>query len=254
LPPLKLRPVRRIRDPYSETVERSARYGDPIVITGTLAWPAVGQWTPRVLREQAGEVQAHAQFAGTDTVRPDARSERRSLAECAEVLRDEGSRFLARAPVQSFPRELRDQLGVPRFCVDARGLRADVCLGAPETISQLHFDVLHTLVAQVHGRTRFLIYPPNERSNLYPFPISTAAARVSRVDVARPDLVAFPRVSAARGFHCDLREGELLLIPAGAWQSARVLATSISVQFRWPSPAMVPAVMAWDAWKRIRGG
>jgi hypothetical protein len=196
-----------------ETVERCARDGDPLVITGTLAWPAIGAWTPEVLR-----------------------------------------RFGARAPVESLSRELRDQLGVPPFCRDARGLRADVSIGAAETFTQVRFDLLHTLVAQVHGRTRFLIFPAKERANLYPFPVSSGTPHVSRVDLAAPDLVAFPRLSAARGFHCDLREGELLLIPARVWQSARPLVTSITAEFRWPPLAMLPAVMAWDALKRLRGG
>jgi hypothetical protein len=253
LPPLKLRPVRRIRDPMLETVERCAREGDPLVITGMLEWPAIGAWTPEVLRQRAGTVRTSTHIAREGKVRPDLEPEQRSLAECADLLQRGGSpRFASRTPVQAFPQELRDQLGVPPYCRDARGMRADAWISAPETWILLHFELLHTLVAQVHGQTRFLIFPAKERSNLYPFPVSSAP-HVSRVDLAEPDLVAFPRLSAARGFHCDLQQGELLLIPGRAWQSAEALVTSITVRFRWPPLAMLPVVTVWDALKRFRG-
>jgi lysine-specific demethylase 8 len=256
---LSLRPVRRMRRPSLTTLERYARAGEPLIIHGAIdAWRALGRWTPELLRERAGSLRTKAYVIPDGHVRLDSKTgfvfEEITLGSYVEQVVSGGPpKVYFRAPVDSLPRDLREDLGVPDYCRGRRRLRHNLWLSAPGTVSRLHFDLPHNLIAQIHGRKRFYLYPAKERNNLYPFPPWSSVPHLSRVDLEAPDLVAFPRLARARGYYADTREGDLLFMPSRMWHHVRSLGASITVNFWWPPLAMLPFVLASDAYKRLRG-
>jgi lysine-specific demethylase 8 len=248
-----------MRAPSLATLRRYARAGDPLVIHGAIDhWRAIGRWTPERLRDRAGWLRMKGYAVPDGRVRLDARTgfilEEVSLASYVDrVLSGAPPTHYVRAPVEALPRELRDELGVPDYCRSAPRLRSNLWFSAAGTITRLHFDLPHNLIAQVHGRKRFFLYPAKERRNLYPFPPWSSVPHLSRVDLESPDLGAFPRLADARGWYCDTREGDLLFLPSRMWHHVRSLGASVTVNFWWPPWPLLPIVAASDLYKRVRG-
>jgi lysine-specific demethylase 8 len=248
-----------MRSPSVATLRRYARAGHPLVIHGALDhWPAVGSWTPERLRERAGSLRVKAYAIPDGQVRLDPRTgfvlEEMALASYVDrLLSGRRTTHYVRARVDALPRELRDEVSVPHYCKGASRLRSNLWFSAPGTITRLHFDLPHNLIAQLHGRKRFFLYPARERRNLYPFPPWSSVPHLSRVDLETPDLTAFPRLADARGWYCDTREGDLLFLPSRMWHHVRSLAASVTVNFWWPPVALLPIVAASDLYKRVRG-
>jgi hypothetical protein len=259
LPPLPLRPVRRMRAPSLATLARYARAGEPLVIHGAIDdWRAVGQWTPERLRERVGSLRMKTYVIPEGHVRLDARTgfvfEEMTLSAYVDhVLSGDPPRYYFRSPVEALPGEMRGEIGVPTYCRQARRIRSNLWFSAPGAISRLHFDLPHNLIAQICGTKRFYLYAARERRNLYPFPLWSSVPHLSRVDLEAPDLVAFPRLARARGWYCDTREGDLLFLPSRMWHHVRSLGASVTVNFWWPPLAILPVVIASDLYKRLRG-
>ncbi|CAG8819751.1 3482_t:CDS:2, partial [Gigaspora margarita] len=86
-------------------------------------------------------------------------------------------------------------------------------LGPKGTISPMHTDPYHNLLAQVIGQKYIRLYSPNETSKLYPFEQDGLLGNTSQVEVESPDLERFPLFSSALYQECILKPGELLYIP-----------------------------------------
>jgi len=257
--PLNLKSVRRVTRPSRRTFERLARAGEPLVIEGALAhWPAIGRWSPEDLRTRIGALRVKTYVIPRGQVLLDQKTgfrfEEMSVADYVEhVLSGESPSYYLRAPLEVFPQALRDELGVPEYCQGAVRLKRNVWFSAPGTVSRLHFDLPHNLIAQVHGRKEFVLYPFRERPNLYPFSVLSSTPHLSHADLEAPDLRAFPRLAEARGWRCELGEGDLLFMPSRTWHHAVSLGASITVNFWWPPLAILPLSLLSDGYKRVRG-
>jgi lysine-specific demethylase 8 len=128
--------------------------------------------------------------------------------------------------------------------------------GPAGTVSPLHNDPYHNLLAQVVGSKYLRLYPVAHTHNLYPRegPLcnnshidldahlsATATATVTDAGTAglaeegqeQGKAEKYPRFSGARFQHCVLRPGELLYIPRHHWHYVRSLETSFSTSFWW---------------------
>ena len=95
--------------------------------------------------------------------------------------------------------------------------RPKLWLGGPVR-TQIHNDRDHNLVCVVAGHRRFLLFPPEQVSNLYIGPLENPPP-LSLVDPEQPDFRKFPRfreaLQAARVAH--LGPGDALLMPRYWW-------------------------------------
>jgi Cupin-like domain len=98
-----------------------------------------------------------------------------------------------------------------------RDALASIWIGTPTRIAA-HNDFPDNLACCAVGRRRFTLFPPDQFRNLYLGPIdNTPAGRaVSMVDLAQPDLAAYPCFAEAldKALVADLEPGDALYIPS----------------------------------------
>jgi hypothetical protein len=96
--------------------------------------------------------------------------------------------------------------------------------GPAGTVTPLHHDLLNILLAQVCGRKRILMIPPEQTHLLY-----NETGVYSEVDPERPDYAKFPRFREVTPYRFVLRPGEVLFIPVGWWHHVEALDISMTV-------------------------
>ncbi len=84
-----------------------------------------------------------------------------------------------------------------------------------------HYDGSDNLACVVAGRRRFVLFPPNQVSNLYPGPLdyTPAGAPVSLVSLRNPDFDRYPRFKEAlhHAHAAELSPGDAIFIPMLWW-------------------------------------
>lgn len=100
------------------------------------------------------------------------------------------------------------------------------------TSTPLHFDERHNYLNQVRGTKLVVLFPPDEYTKMYTFPVTHPCDRVSMVDVSAPNLEKFPKFAEAQGHVTVLMPGDLLYIPYGWFHGSLTLAhLSASITF-----------------------
>jgi hypothetical protein len=274
MPSVKLSPIPRISRPTASAFERDFVVPErPVVLTRAIDdWPA-RSWSPASLKERFGSAPVRAYVLKNGRIQLDARRgfllQEMPLADYADYVAQAAVReasqpaggdsaeaaevkWYLRSRLDSLPADLRSDVPIPDYCAGGLGLRTNLWFAARGTVSQLHFDLPRNLVAQLHGRKRFILFSPEDSRYLYPHPVLSSTPHLSRIDPEKPDK-AFPLVAMARGFSCHLDPGDMLFIPPRWWHHARALEVSIAVNFWWSSPVLYPLVLASDAYKLVRG-
>lgn len=132
-------------------------------------------------------------------------------------------------------------------------------MGTIGATTPCHFDEQHNFLNQVRGQKLAILFPPDDYTRMYPFPVTHPCDRSSMVDVRRPDLDKFPKFAQARGHAAVLCPGDMLYIPYGWFHYCSTLTQlGASITF-WskvaplevPNP-LVPELMPPRLWLSIR--
>jgi hypothetical protein len=146
-----------------------------------------------------------------------------AMAVQSEVVRDISPRFAEENRLDLLPD------------VDARIWISNRSRVAP------HFDLSENVACSVAGRRQFVVFPPEQITNLYLGPLekTPAGTPASMVDLQNPDLEKFPRFAEAwETAQCvTLEPGDALYIPYGWWHAVESLALfNILVNYWWNNP------------------
>ncbi|XP_062508179.1 lysine-specific demethylase 8-like [Corticium candelabrum] len=226
----------------------------PVVIIGSMDhWPALShrKWTIAYLKSTCG--------FRTIPVELGARYTDESWSQTLMTLtnfidkyvkndaKDDVTGYVAQHPLFEQIPELRQDICIPDYCClsskpevklsdNVQENEEDVVInawfGPCGTVSPLHYDPKHNLLAQVVGSKYIRLYGAEETAHLYPHQ-GSMLSNTSQVDVEDPDLEQFPEFRKACYTDCILREGQMLYIPPRCWHFVRSLSLSFSVSFWW---------------------
>jgi len=229
----------------------------PVILTGLMDdWPA-RSWTMDALRSRYGDRVVTAVRTEGGHVVTSARSgipyESIRFGDYLDMLEapEMPGRYMV-FPVSDVLPELIHDFVLPAYCRDAPWFRARFWLSAANTSSPLHRDPPDNLFAQIFGRKRFVLFDPDDSSNLYPHPFFSGLPDFSRVDIDRPDHASFPRFARARPILCEVGEGEVLYLPRYWWHQVTSLSRSASVNLWWADGVRAAVALAGQAFVKLR--
>lgn len=96
-----------------------------------------------------------------------------------------------------------------------------------EGIVSAHYDNADNIACVVAGRRRFILFSPDQTSNLYPGPLNStpAGAPTSMVQLDAPDFERYPRfkTALANAWSAELNPGDAIFIPMLWWHHVESL-------------------------------
>jgi lysine-specific demethylase 8 len=159
------------------------------------------------------------------------------------VQRGDSQAYLAQhALLDQIPR-LRRDIASHDYCGCGEGDVVQNAWIGYGTVSPLHRDKSHNLLAQVVGAKYVRLYKPSESSKLYPVAEGVHKDVSSQIDLdafaptnpykRREALRKFPLFESASYIDLILLQGEVLYIPPGWWHYVEALEYSCSVSSWW---------------------
>lgn len=213
--------------------------GFPVIVSDGMAhWPARTKWKSMdYLQKVAGDRTIPVEV-GKNYLRPEWKQELITFSEFLGRIqsndRSDDITYLAQHPLFDQINELRKDICIPDYCSVGGGeLRSlNAWFGPPGTVTPLHHDPHHNILAQVVGKKYIRLYDASLSEELYPY-TETMLCNSSQVDLDNIDEKEFPKVMDLEFVDCILEEGEMLYIPPKWWHYVRSLTTSFSVSFWW---------------------
>uniref|UniRef100_A0A5S6QZL0 JmjC domain-containing protein 5 n=1 Tax=Trichuris muris TaxID=70415 RepID=A0A5S6QZL0_TRIMR len=246
--------IKRIQCPSVTQFDREWLHSEqrkPVVIEGALrSWPAFKKWSLEHFLKVAGHRTVPVEI-GTRYTDDNWTQKLMTFHEFVASYFDANSKevgYLAQYDLFEQIPELRDDIAVPEYCClacDPDNVDINAWFGPKNTVSPLHTDPSDNLFAQVMGTKYICLCPPEDSDAVYPI-AGGLMRNTSQVDMADPDLEAFPNVRNARVYETVARPGDLLFIPRGWWHYLKSVSTSFSVSF-WFRPPTTTATSTTEA-------
>ncbi len=215
--------------------------GRPVVITDAIEdWPALSSWTFDYFKSHYGAtlVNVHRYEGGkykTDHVEQMVLADfidrllANNWSSCPYYIRDDW-RFLRQH------QELLADYKTPQYFFDwftffprfMRLIYPRIFIGPQGAVTPLHVDIwgTHAWLAQLVGRKRWLLFPPDQEKFLYNYD----------VDPDRPDFNRFPLFRQARPLECIIGPGDLIFVPGGWAHQVTSLDPTISLTANYMGP------------------
>lgn len=205
----------------------------PVILTGMIDhWHIYQHWTPEYFKEQWGDQVVQYTRLSEDKVRF---HEEKSLGEFVDIIThlehandyylSYGNYEFNQKPLASMFAEI-DKLPELLNPNAPELISGQVFLGPNGTLTDLHFDLANALYAQIYGKKKFTLVPPEYITNIYPY-----GNLRSMVDIESIDYERFPYYKGAKKYEFTLEPGELMYLPVGWWHAVESEGVSISLSF-----------------------
>ncbi|WCJ36953.1 Bifunctional peptidase and arginyl-hydroxylase JMJD5 [Euphorbia peplus] len=192
----------------------------PVIISDCMAhWPARTRWNDLdYLKRVAGDRTVPVEV-GKNYLCQEWKQELITFSQFLERARSNDSSvtvptYLAQHPLFDQINELRNDICIPEYCSVGGGeLRPiNAWFGPAGTVTPLHHDPHHNLLAQVVGKKYIRLYPASISSELYPHS-ETMLCNSSQVDLDNIDEKEFPKLLVERvgRFSCILMKIKAIL-------------------------------------------
>ncbi|KAK2641316.1 hypothetical protein Ddye_023079 [Dipteronia dyeriana] len=214
--------------------------GSPVIITGCMGhWPARTRWNDiDYLKKVAGDRTVPVEV-GKNYLCQEWKQELITFSQFLERIQSSGNSssvptYLAQHPLFDQINELQKDICIPDYCFAGGGelQSLNAWFGPARTVTPLHHDPHHNILAQVVGKKYIRLYPASLAEELHPY-TETMLSNSSQVDLDHIDETKFPNVPELDFLDCILDEGEMLYIPPKWWHYVRSLSISFSVSFWW---------------------
>ncbi|KAJ3311716.1 T-complex protein 1 subunit epsilon [Boothiomyces sp. JEL0838] len=226
----------------------------PVVLTNALeSWPALKLWKNSSYLKQIGQgrlvpVEICAKEEASKSFLSATWSHKvitldEYITQFVENTEEHG--YLAQHPLLDQIPELLNDIAIPKYCnattkediarppdcifKDGKDPQMAAWFGPADTVSPIHSDPFHNVLAQVVGSKYIRLYDTTESDRLYP--TDSHLGQNSQIDVQNPDYKKFPLFEETPCWQTVLGEGELLYIPRNFWHYVRSLEKSFSVSF-----------------------
>ncbi|GFP98779.1 putative lysine-specific demethylase jmjd5 [Phtheirospermum japonicum] len=214
--------------------------GSPVIISDSMNhWPAKSRWSDMNYLKKVVGFRTVPVEVGKNYLSQDWKQELITFSEFLERIQSCGLSsanltYLAQHQLFDQIQELKQDIVTPDYCFAGGGEMRSVnaWFGPPGTVTPLHHDPHHNILAQVVGKKYIRLYPASLSDELYPH-AESMLSNSSQVDLDNIDEREFPRMSDLAFVDCILEEGEMLYIPPKWWHYVRSLTTSFSVSFWW---------------------
>src|SRR6266516_425541 len=257
--------IARVEITGDDLLQRLKSQNGPVILTGALKdWKAISKWNLDYLTSILGTTKVNVEVSPTSRFPTLYRDDSDAAGKFAGESR--GTKCRTPLTIQRPSRQLaftefadtvfhpnnwpekfylKDKLLIEKFPGLASDISPGPLLSATEqfpsrlwlsssgAMTPLHYDVVHSLFAQVRGRKHFTFFAPRDGSLLYPFSMFSRYSYLSRVDILQPDLREFPKFEQAKPVSFTLEPGEVLYLPALWWHQVQSLETSISISWFW---------------------
>ncbi|KAM7279350.1 hypothetical protein ACFE04_006484 [Oxalis oulophora] len=212
----------------------------PVIFTDCMNhWPAITKWNDfNYLTNAAGNRTVPVEV-GKNYLCPEWKQELITFSDFLKRIQSNDSSpgsttYLAQHPLFEQITELRNDISIPDYCFTGGGeIRSlNAWFGPAGTVTPLHHDPHHNILAQVVGKKYIRLYPASLSEELYPYS-ETMLCNSSQVDLDNIDEARFPKFQDSEFLDCILEEGEMLYIPPKWWHYVKSLTVSLSVSFWW---------------------
>lgn len=236
-PVLQPREIERVVVSHPSEVAERLEAEQPIIFERAIdSWDAAGKWSPQYFADSFPDYPLRLyDFTRQDAI-PSTFPEFLAYLEHGvrggELAQTDRPLYLAwNADVIASHPELAADFDFEPFFGGRLGvIHTGFWMGAGESHTPLHTDIdSYNLHAVLHGSKNFLLFPPDDDTNLYPSNVYEWSTVFSSVDVRNPDLERFPRVTEAAGHSGDVHAGELIYIPIGWWHAVSCLEPTTSL-------------------------
>lgn len=218
---------------YSEYASLDA----PVVLRGSVVqtWPAFEKWTVEFLARQLPQVTAYVRptpefitWHDDKPLAPHVRPPGGSWQEHNMMVNVSTHTVLhgsSEPPFHYFSDEIlklqgagftslvKDLQPLRPLAPTETGLQVNLWFGAAPVQTYTHYDASHNAFAQLHGRKRFTLFPPD--AAMYPWPCLHPHIGHSQVDWRRDQLGGdrFPLFDPAAAVTVEVGRGDLLILP-----------------------------------------
>lgn len=216
----------------------------PVILTGVASnWRAMSTWSADYLKQIAGDSPVTVRYA--------------EEADFFRWFQTSGELTYLTMPFRNLIETVHDHPAERRYYmteqaldklsddlvadVDFREYQIDLnpplkpCLFMGRDVSMpLHYHAnTEAVLAQLRGRKRVWLYPPDQSHFLYVRPWYGRTPFFSLVDARKPDLNRFPKFKRARAVEFTLDPGDMLFIPVQWWHLTQAIGFQLSLTQFW---------------------